>query len=194
MIKAIIFDYGGVLVEDTIEKISEAVSKKFNKNLLETKQKIKEFLRDYQKSNLSQEKYFQLISNSLNIDSEELKKIWIKEDNKSKSDTAVENLIKRLRINGYKTALLSNTIPYGKYLKKHLKLFTVKVFSENKIRKPELAIYRLTLKKLEVNPEESIFVDNKEVNLIPARELGMQTILFQNPEQLKNDLQKILKM
>jgi len=60
--------------------------------------------------------------------------------------------------------------------------------------KPELAIYRLTLKKLEVNPEESIFVDNKEVNLIPARELGMQTILFQNPEQLKNDLQKILKM
>ncbi len=194
MIKAVIFDYGGVLVEDNIEEISEAIAKKINKDFIEIRYKIKKFLRSFQKSKLSQSDYFKLISKSLDVDSKKLKKIWIMESNKTRGNTQVENLIKKLKRKGYKIALLSNTIPYGRYLKNHLRLFSVKVFSKNNMRKPELAIYKLVIEKLCVQPKECLFIDNRTVNLVPARRIGMKTILFESPQQLESDVAKILKL
>ena len=36
-----------------------------------------------------------------------------------------------------------------------------------------------------------LFVDNREWNLIPARKLGMKTILFENNKQLAKDLREL---
>jgi putative hydrolase of the HAD superfamily len=62
------------------------------------------------------------------------------------------------------------------------------------MRKPELKIYRLTLKKLKVKPEECIFIDDKEKNLKPAKKLGIKTVLAKNPKQVIRDVCKILRI
>jgi putative hydrolase of the HAD superfamily len=56
------------------------------------------------------------------------------------------------------------------------------------IRKPDEGIYRLALEVTQRQPEECIFIDDRELNLECARMLHMRTIQFQNAAQLRQDL------
>ena len=56
------------------------------------------------------------------------------------------------------------------------------------VRKPDEAIYRQVLHITQRRPEECIFIDDRSLNLECARELGMNTIQFKSPAQLKEDL------
>ena len=56
------------------------------------------------------------------------------------------------------------------------------------LRKPDEAIYRLALQVTQQAPANCIFVDDREVNLECPRELGLNTILFQDAAQLRADL------
>jgi putative hydrolase of the HAD superfamily len=54
--------------------------------------------------------------------------------------------------------------------------------------KPDPAIYRHTLKELGVQAGETLFVDDRPVNVEAARELGMQALVFSTVEQLRAGL------
>ena len=72
-------------------------------------------------------------------------------------------------------------------------LFDLIVSSYNiKIKKPDPKIYEYTLEKLGLKPEETVFIDDLEENTIAATALGIQSIIFKNSEQCKEDLEKIL--
>ena len=58
------------------------------------------------------------------------------------------------------------------------------------IRKPDQAIYQLALRVSQRNAEECIFIDDREINLECPRELGLQTILYQNASQLREALKQ----
>jgi 2-haloacid dehalogenase len=53
------------------------------------------------------------------------------------------------------------------------------------MRKPEMGIYELAICRFNLTPERVVFIDDKERNLIPARQVGFQTIPFQYPEDLE---------
>ena len=59
------------------------------------------------------------------------------------------------------------------------------------LRKPESEIYRLALEITQIAPEESCFIDDRELNLESAAKMGMATIRMQTVEQLKDDLGKL---
>jgi len=56
------------------------------------------------------------------------------------------------------------------------------------VRKPGPQIYNLALRITQRSPQECILIDDRELNLECAREMGMNTILFQNVAQLRGDL------
>jgi len=56
------------------------------------------------------------------------------------------------------------------------------------VRKPDPRIYRLALKITQCEPGECIFIDDREVNVESAQEVGLHGILFQSVAQLRNDL------
>jgi putative hydrolase of the HAD superfamily len=56
------------------------------------------------------------------------------------------------------------------------------------VRKPDVAIYNLALKITQRNAAECVLIDDRGLNLECARELGMQTIQFQNINQLRSEL------
>jgi putative hydrolase of the HAD superfamily len=56
------------------------------------------------------------------------------------------------------------------------------------LRKPDEAIYRTALQVTQRQPEECIFIDDREVNLECPRELGLRTIHFQDATQLRREL------
>jgi putative hydrolase of the HAD superfamily len=55
-------------------------------------------------------------------------------------------------------------------------------------RKPDTPIYQMALNVTQRVPAECIFVDDREANLESPRQLGMDTIHFQNAAQLEADL------
>lgn len=57
-----------------------------------------------------------------------------------------------------------------------------------KVRKPNPEIYHLALKITQRAPAECILIDDRELNLECARDAGINTILFTNAAQLRDDL------
>lgn len=58
------------------------------------------------------------------------------------------------------------------------------------VRKPECGIYRLASQITQQPPEQCLFIDDRPLNLECARPLGMHTIHYENPEQLRQGLQQ----
>lgn len=59
------------------------------------------------------------------------------------------------------------------------------------IRKPDAGIYELAISITQRAPQECVFIDDRELNLECARELGMHAIQFHSPAQLREDLAKL---
>jgi len=56
------------------------------------------------------------------------------------------------------------------------------------LAKPDPKIYRMLLEKLDVKPEECLFVDDSQRTLPPAKKLGIKTILFSGQSDLELNL------
>jgi putative hydrolase of the HAD superfamily len=59
---------------------------------------------------------------------------------------------------------------------------------QHKIAKPDPAIYKLTLDRLGTRPEETVFIDDKQLNIDAARALGLVGILFTTIERLREQI------
>jgi HAD superfamily hydrolase (TIGR01509 family) len=70
-------------------------------------------------------------------------------------------------------------------------MFDVASFSwELGIKKPTKEIFDITLQKLGVKPEEAVFIDDGEKNILKAKEYGLNGIIFKSVEQLNDELLK----
>ncbi len=56
------------------------------------------------------------------------------------------------------------------------------------VLKPAHRIYEVALAMAQAEPEASVFIDDREGNLEPARALGMRTIRYGGSEQLEREL------
>lgn len=88
---------------------------------------------------------------------------------------------------GYATACLTNSFglePYDPYepWKLHERFDLVVISEQEKLRKPEIEIYRRTLERLKLPAEACLYLDDIEANLAPARELGMTAWLVEDPQ------------
>ena len=59
--------------------------------------------------------------------------------------------------------------------------------------KPDPEIYRTLMDKFDLKAEECVFIDDREDNVVAARELGMQAIRFEDYEQAKEELAELLE-
>lgn len=105
--------------------------------------------------------------------------------------------IKNLRENGFKTGVLSNTVhPLSAVLRKSglYNNFDVVILSdETGDIKPNIGIYEITLKKLDLPAADCIYIDDLEKNLEPARKLGMTTILAnENPADTISNIKSLI--
>ena len=105
------------------------------------------------------------------------------------------DIIKRLKSQGYKIYMLSNTneIMYQKFIKNIENLFDGVVLSYkiHKI-KPYDSIYKYLIDEFNLNPEESLFIDDVEDNINTAKKFGIQgrKVIPNNIEDIKNVLRE----
>ncbi len=76
--------------------------------------------------------------------------------------------------------------------------FTQRIFSDvftvedtNNLTKDNAEAYRLLALRLELKPEEVLFIDDSEINITAARSAGLNVIQYRNISRLTNDFNKI---
>jgi putative hydrolase of the HAD superfamily len=62
------------------------------------------------------------------------------------------------------------------------------------VRKPIRRFYHRALGIAHAEPASSLFIDDRQQNLTPARALGMNVIHFTSAEQLRSDLERLLDL
>jgi 2-haloacid dehalogenase len=65
------------------------------------------------------------------------------------------------------------------------------VSGHEKTRKPFPEFYQILLDRYQIDPAQSIFIDDVPRNILGAQAVGIPGIHFQSPSQLNLDLQKL---
>jgi 2-haloacid dehalogenase len=110
--------------------------------------------------------------------------------------TNTVEIAKQLKQKGYPLYGLSNwsaeTFPYARQKYDFFSLFDDMVISGYVGHvKPEPEIYRIALEKIRRPPQECLFIDDSLPNINQANTMGFAIIHFQSSEQLKSDLRSI---
>ena len=66
------------------------------------------------------------------------------------------------------------------------------ISGENKLIKPDLAIYELAISKFKLVPEKTVFVDDNLENITAAKKLNFKTIHLIDPNMIKEEIQKFI--
>lgn len=193
MIKAVIFDYGNVMTQDIIIPIISNCAKQLGVELEICGDAIYKFLPEFDTNSISEKEFWEKICNELRIHHKNIswKKIFLK--------SLVENeeiikIIKILKDEGYKIGLISNIEePIVDIVKNKYKgLFHAEVYScDEGIRKPDIKIFEIALKRLGVKSNEAVFIDDLPQNVEGARRIGINAIRFLNVNQVKKELAEL---
>ncbi len=102
--------------------------------------------------------------------------------------------VAKARAAGFKTGLLSNSWGLSGYPRERLaEIFDdVVISAEVGMRKPDPAIFELSVTRLGVVPDASIFVDDHPGHLKAAVAAGMTTVLHRSPAQTIAELEELL--
>lgn len=199
MLKIVLFDLDGTLYKsaEIYQKFAEAAYHTYALIKHTTIEKAKEVLetkRDEMKKERGYAVPYTLALLAFNIPIEK----WHKENIKFfdagvylSEDKKLQNFLKELK-NRYKLGVLTNNnkIQTERILKK-LKIqeffdfiFTYESF---KLIKPDLEIFKKIINKIGVKPDECLMVgDRYDVDLVPAKEVGMQIFEVKGPEDIEN--------
>ena len=96
----------------------------------------------------------------------------------------------------YKLFALTNwsaeLFPYALATYEFLHWFDGRVVSgEEKMRKPHAEFYHVLLNRFNVTPEEALFIDDNYRNIHAAEKIGITSIHFTSPQQLRKELEKL---
>ena len=109
-----------------------------------------------------------------------------------KENKSVLSLAKKLHDDGFKIILLSNSIPETQIKiqnSEFVNYFDGFVLSHLVgLAKPSQEIYDFTCDVYEINPQETIFVDDTPENLIGAKSARLKTMLCEKPAKLAKRL------
>jgi putative hydrolase of the HAD superfamily len=199
MIKALIFDYGGVLSlpqdKSCIKKMQEVCNIPPDIFIFE----YNKYRPEYNRGTISGFEYWTSILKSSNSETtSEIIRALIEEDVKSwtQINPTILNWAKRLKQFSYRTAILSDmtedTLGYIMKNFSWISVFDVRTFScKLGMTKPEPTIYYYCLNELKIKPEDGLFIDDDIGNVKAAEELGMKGIHYENPQRLQIELHKL---
>lgn len=196
MIKAVLFDYGGVLTEGgTTGCIQRFIGAVYDLPP-ETIDADRDLMLAARSGEIDEASFFEQM-NKRHPEGERLNRqnFLAHSDIFAKSEP-VYALAARLRTSGIQTGILSNIYDFtGDELRRQgfYDGFDPVILScTEHVAKPEPEIYQRAIARLGVKPDEVIFVDDFERCLVPVRSMGWHAVLAVSPEQIVKDVERII--
>ncbi len=196
MIKAIIFDIGSVCFNMDWKKVNEEMIKKFGISTLIRSNYGEDVNMIYDKAirgEISLKELFQKISKDRDV--EEIINFYKKlcKENNEK-DEEVMNLAEKLK-SKFKIAFLTDTNDIHFQAHEEQKNFDnfTHVFTSFKLgkMKKDKDAFEDVIRELNVEPNETVLVDDSDKNIENARAYGLKAIKYENYEQLVNGLNEL---
>jgi putative hydrolase of the HAD superfamily len=184
---AVLFDFGGVLTTPVWDSFAafcntEGLEEDAVKQLFKTDPEAIEDLRKLEVGEMTEWDFEQIFGKRLGIADPEglIVSMFAGMEPEPRMVEAVREIRREL-----KTALVSNSWSTDHYDRELLtELFDVVVISaEVKMHKPLPEIYKLAAERLEVRPEECLFVDDLKENCDGAEAVGMTAIRHRSPAE-----------
>jgi epoxide hydrolase-like predicted phosphatase len=197
-IRAIIWDLGGVILRTEDSSHREKWENRFGledwglANLI-FRSEISQ-LASIGKANVDD--IWSALQKELNLDNDEIERLMKDFFAGDRLDERLLAFIRQLK-GPYKTGMITNAWPdIRHWIENEWKIADafdhIIISAEVGMAKPDPAIYALCLQALNVEPDEAIFIDDFKENIEGAKAVGMQTIHFQDPEEVRMELVKIL--
>lgn len=199
MIKACLFDYGGVITPGgSGHELSERLATALDISPEEGYLLLGSVWDEYARGKITESDIWRSIETRHDKAIEVGKRaIWNTWAEHMQPLPEMLGLVDGLKQRGCTVGLLSNVIPntaadiqnHGGY-----DAFDFVVLScQVGVSKPDLEIYKMALKKLPgTKPEEVVFIDDQERCLVPARDLGINTVLAVSPRQISDDIYRLI--
>jgi putative hydrolase of the HAD superfamily len=194
-IQAIVWDYGGVLVRTEDMGPRKNLARQLNLDIEELTNLMfnSPNARKAMLGKMAAIDHWQQLGSRLGTDADNFRELFFAGD---ELDKELISIIRGLRPD-FKTALLSNAFDT---LRNHLvnvrkiadAFDEVLISAEENMVKPDEEIYRLMLSRLDIEAEESVFIDDFVENVDAARRIGMHAIHFESREQTMAELLKML--
>lgn len=197
-IKAVIWDLAGVVLHTIKGTFNTLLAERLDAPLAEIDRLLSSKENDlWDIDEIDNDTYYTFLLNELNMPMEKkaILRKFVLDD--FYIDQEMLNYIKKIRKSAT-TMLLTN---FPKHMHDFMKTdwivdgaFDHIVAScDVKLIKPDPAIYTLALDRLGYEAEECVFIDDREVNVKAAQELGIRGIVFQSKSQTINDLNFLLQ-
>ena len=108
------------------------------------------------------------------------------------------DILMKLKQNNYECFVLSNWsaetfIDIPKELKFMNNFDGLLISGEDKLVKPDPKIYLLAIDRFNLDPQNTVFIDDKLVNINAAKKLGFKTIHLTNPNIIESEINKFIK-
>lgn len=186
MIKAIIFDCFGVLSVDLWRAFCDSLDPSVD---IES---VRDLNRAFDKGFITKQQYLDGVEVVAGKRPPDIDVAYIQDT----KNTLLLDYIRTLKP-AYKTAILSNIS--NDWINQRLlnaeeqALFDAQILSyQVGAVKPDPLMYRMACDKLGVTPVQAVMVDDIERNISAAQELGMKGIFYQDFNQLKRELSRVL--
>lgn len=189
MYRVIIFDFFGVFCPD----VSHVWFEKHVPDHVEKLAKFDEICTESDYGRLSRDGFYREVGALTGIPTEEVGEGI---DSEIRTNTDLLEYVQRLRDKGFKIACLSNgthewTLQViDDYRFGHL-FDRVFLSSDIGIVKPDAGIFEFVLNKLDVTPDEVIFVDDRQANISAAEALGIRSIIFTTTAEFIREFETI---
>jgi 2-haloacid dehalogenase len=197
-IHAIIFDFGGVLINWDPHKLYDPY---FNND----RQAIDRFLAEinFSEWNLAQDKGYPFAQAVLELSARfpqyaELIHAYDEQWEESITGTVpgTVEILQRLKAAGFQLYGLTNwSAEKFSLVRPRYRVFDlfedIIVSGDVKLIKPDPAIFKLLLDRINRQPEECLLVDDSQINVAAARRLGFSAIHFVSPMQLRSTLEEM---
>jgi len=190
-IKAIIFDFGGVIMNIDFDLTAKSFAELgiANFNEMYSQKNADHLYRHFEEGKMNEMEFYEAFrrSGNLSLTDDQIKNAW----NALLINYRIPALdtLKKLK-RSYKLFLLSNTnyihqVAFTRIFKEQVKDGSLEDYFDKiyyshdiGIRKPAKEAFEYVLRENNLSPAETLFIDDSIQNLKPAEELGLQTILL----------------
>ncbi|HLD80408.1 MAG TPA: HAD family phosphatase [archaeon] len=196
-IKAVIFDWGGVLIEDPDLPRAEFVAARLGVAPESFLRELGGYEKEFQKGLITEKELLARIAAALGIVLPQFNGSLLKEAVRStfRRREPVFELARELKRRGFLVALLSNCEePTAEFASESrwFDFFDLLVFSNHEhVAKPDAEIFNRALERLKVSSSEAVFVDDKKIHVEAARSIGFHAVLFTGVDALAAELKEL---
>ena len=196
-IRAIFFDLGGVILRTEYQTPRQYLAERLNMEYDDLVRLVfeSETSRKASIGALTADEHWAALMVRLKRPASETQRI---RDEFFGGDVLDHELIRLIRaLHGkYKTGLISNAWnDLRQYIAKQKfddAFDGITISAEVGVVKPEAKIYHVALEQVQVQASEAVFVDDFQANIEGCEKIGMQGILFKDPDEVKQKLKALL--